>query len=89
MPLEGHILGPSYKSSEISFGLDIVADAEVARSFFEKRISLFLNFFSPFFSFDSFCLDQNNFTIDAIKIIILNQLLKYLLIKNVKMILII
>jgi hypothetical protein len=72
LSLEGDVFRPSDEPGEVSFGLNVVADAEVARSFFEKRISLFLNFFSPFFSFDSFCLDQNNFTIDAIKIIILN-----------------
>ena len=71
MSLEGDVFGPSDEPGEVSFGLDVVADAEVARSFFEKGVSLLLYLFSSLFKFGSFCLDENNFTIDAIKIIIL------------------
>ena len=56
MSLEGDVFGPSDEPGEVSFGLDVVADAEVARSFFEKGVSLLLNLFSSLFSFSSFCL---------------------------------
>ena len=56
MPLEGHVFGPSHESGEISFGLDIVADAEVARSFLEERIDFLLNLLSSLFSFNCFAL---------------------------------
>ena len=72
LPLEGDILRPPHKSGQISFGLDVVAHAEVARLLLEEGIGLLLNLLGAFLSLHSFSLNQPNITIDAIKIIILN-----------------
>ena len=56
MSLEGDVFGPSDEPGEVSFGLDVVADAEVARSFFEKGLA----FFSTFLALAPFvCLNPN------------------------------
>ena len=56
MSLEGDVFGPSDEPGEVSFGLDVVADAEVARSFLEERIDFLLNLLSSLFSFNCFAL---------------------------------
>lgn len=43
MPLEGDIFRPSDKSSEISLGLNIVADSEVAWSALEEWVGFLLD----------------------------------------------
>ena len=51
LSLEGHILGPSDESGEVSLGLDIIANSEISWLPFEQRICLLLSLLDCSFSF--------------------------------------
>ena len=38
LALQAHIFGPFYHAREVTAGLDSLADAEVARAFFDERV---------------------------------------------------
>lgn len=38
LALEAHVLGPFYHAREVAAGLDVLADAEVAGTFFDERV---------------------------------------------------
>lgn len=66
LPLEGNILGPSHKPSEISFGLNIVSHSEVPRSALKERMSFSFSLLDCSFTFDSFALGYWIFTIGSL-----------------------
>ena len=58
LSLEGHILGPSDESGEVSLGLDIIANSEISWLPLEQRIRFPLCFFDSSLSFSSFTLNK-------------------------------
>ena len=56
LPLECNILGPSYKSCQVSFRLNIIADSEISGSALEEWVGFLLDLFDSSFSFGSFAL---------------------------------
>lgn len=66
LPLEGNILGPSHKPSEISFGLNIVSNSEIPRLALEERMSFSFSLLDCSFTFDSFSLGYRIFTIGSL-----------------------
>ena len=56
LSLESNILGPSNKSSKISFRLNIISDSEVARSALEEGVRFLFYLLHCSFSFAAFSL---------------------------------
>lgn len=69
LPLEGDVFGPLHEPGEVAFGLNAIANAEVAGTLFEERICLLLDFLASLFSFHSFSLHINILTITGLKIL--------------------
>ena len=58
LSLEGNILRPSNKSGEISFGLNAIANSEIAGFALEERVSFLVSLFHISSLFASFSLSK-------------------------------
>lgn len=65
LSLEVNVFRPSHEPGQVAFWLNVVANAEIAGTFLEKRVGFLLNLLCTLFSFRSFGLSYNNFTIIA------------------------
>jgi hypothetical protein len=76
LPLECDVLGPLHKPCQIAGWLNAVTHSEVSWSLLEKWISFLFDSFGSLFSFHSFGLNDNNFTIFCDFKIILKKYIK-------------
>lgn len=54
LSLEDDVLGPLHEPGEVALGQYVVADSEVARTFFEERVGSLLDLLAAFLNFLAF-----------------------------------